>query len=199
MIKFIYFDVGGVFVNCNNFFKKVSADFHVSHFAMLQQWDLYDDEITLGKITPQEFWDKVRLNLNIPGGENYDFVQNWVSDYVPINETYKFVIELSGCFNVGLISNMYEGMIPILIKEHMLPDIPYKAMVISCDVGMKKPNSDIYKFAQQKANVNASEILFIDDREDFMDGAKNCGWQTIQFQTFQPEISINEIIKLLKI
>ena len=31
MIKFIYFDVGGVFVNCENYFKKVTSDFKIPY------------------------------------------------------------------------------------------------------------------------------------------------------------------------
>ena len=36
--------------------------------TFLKQWDTYNDSITRGKIAPQEFWGKVRDNLQIIDG-----------------------------------------------------------------------------------------------------------------------------------
>lgn len=198
MIKFIYFDVGGVFVDFHNFFKKVTSDFNIPLDIFMGQWQKYGDAITRGDITPQEFWNKVRKNLKIKKGQQYDFLESWISDYRCIQPMYDFAQELSQNYRLGIISNLYKGMFSELIKKQFLPDISYKTIVTSCDVGMKKPDRDIYEFAQKKAKVNSSEILLIDDREDFINGAVDCGWQAVQFKTFRPEVSIQEIKTLLK-
>lgn len=190
MIKFIYFDVGGVFVNCENYFNKVTSDFKIPYDVFLEQWDTYNDSITQGKITPQEFWNKVRTNLQITDGATYDFLENWISDYIFISPTSDFVKEISSTFRVGLFTNIYKGMLPRLMQKKLVPNIKYSVIIDSSEVHMKKPDTEIYELAQQKAHILPAEILLVDDKEDFIKSASNCGWQTLQFQTHNPLASI---------
>lgn len=197
MIRFIYFDVGGVFVNCVNFFKKVTSDFNIPYDVFLKQWDKYNDSITRGEITPQEFWNRVRANLQITDGATYNFLENWISDYIFISPTSEFVKEISSTCKVGLFTNIYKGMLPRLIQKELVPNIKYSVIIDSSEVHMSKPGKDIYELAQKKANVLPCEILLIDDRKDFFKTASNYGWRTYQFNTNDPLASIKGVKQMI--
>lgn len=75
-IKFIYFDVGGVLIDWKNAFKTVTDKFQIPFNKFIIEWNIYDDQITRGLITPQEFWNLVRKDLNITEGNDFDFLEN---------------------------------------------------------------------------------------------------------------------------
>ena len=197
MIKFIYFDVGGVFINCDNYFRKVTSDFKIPYDIFLKQWETYEDNITRGRITPQEFWNKARVNLRIINGVTYNFLENWISDYIFISPVSDFVREISSIYRVGILTNIYKGMLSSLMQKELVPNINYSVIIDSSEVHMKKPDKDIYELAQKKAGVLPSEILLIDDREDFIKAASNFGWRTFQFQTNNPLASIKSAKQMI--
>ena len=41
-----------------------------------------------------------------------------------------------------------------------------------------KPHEEIYKKAEELSGFAADEILFIDDNQVNVDGARNCGWHS---------------------
>ena len=50
----------------------------------------------------------------------------------------------------------------------------------SNEIGMRKPNPEIFKFALQDANLVADETLFVDDLADNVAAAATLGIHTIQ-------------------
>lgn len=197
-VEFIYFDIGGVLVDWKDAFKTVSTKFNLQFSDLIHIWDIYNDQITRGKITPQQFWNFCRKELGIKKGEVFDFLESWVSDYKPIYEMHNFVKELSKRYKVGLLTNLYLGMLPKLLKKQLIPNIDYHSVIASCDVGYRKPEIEIYEIATKKSGVIPSEILLVDDREDFLEGARKCGWQSALFELGNSDISIEKIKRILK-
>ena len=52
---------------------------------------------------------------------------------------------------------------------------------MSSDVHIIKPSIEIYKYLLEKYQLNPEECLFIDDRKDNVDGAKNAGMNAVIF------------------
>lgn len=197
-IKFIYFDVGNILVNWSDAFKTVTKKFHIPLSKMFEEWDKYDEQITRGKITPQEFWNKVRYDLKIKDGEDFDFLESWIEDYKPIKETHNLLKKLEKNYKIGLMTNLYIGMLPRLLEKGLIPSVNYSSIIISCEIGFRKPEKETYKIAEQKTGVRQEEILLIDDKEDFIDGAKKAGWQAFLFDPKNPQKSINKLQKTLE-
>ncbi len=64
---------------------------------------------------------------------------------------------------MGVVSNfMVEGGIPELLRHHSL-DRFFSMVLVSCDVGFRKPSEVIYQAAIRAAGVSPEEILFIGD------------------------------------
>ena len=60
-------------------------------------------------------------------------------------------------------------------KEFIVDDI-----IISSEINMIKPDSCFYNYLLDKYKIEASELLFLDDNGDNIDGAKNIGINTIK-------------------
>lgn len=58
----------------------------------------------------------------------------------------------------------------------------FDAVVISCEVGLSKPDPRIYRLCLDRLGLAAPAALFVDDRADNIAGAARVGLQTLQFE-----------------
>lgn len=185
-------------IDYHNFMKSVSNDFNIPYSDMTDLWwKKYNEEITRGIITPQELWNKIRDELRISEGANYDFLGKWIGDYVRIQSIYDLIVNLSHSYKIGILSNIYTGMIEQLLNKKIIAQIKYNVIVASCDTNLRKPEIAIYELAEKKAGVLPDEILFIDDKLKFIEPAKKLGWNTILFDTNNPNVSVAQIASSL--
>lgn len=200
-IKFIYFDIGGVMADTNDYFKGATSKFNIPLNEFMKFWEGNDnrENLTKGKITPQDFWNLAIKKFNLKNAQNFNFVESWMGDYRPIKEVHELAKELSKKYKIGLLSNIYGGMMPRLIELGIVADLNYSAIVLSNEIGFQKPEKEIYELATKKAGCDPEEILFIDDRKDFIEGAKKSGWQTVWFDENNLEKTIVKIKQLLSI
>lgn len=196
-IKFVYFDLGGVFFSYGNVFSDASKRFTVPLDSIDKMFDKYDDEITRGKITCEDFWDICLRELEIKGDSDFVFARSWVSDFVPIRESYDLSVQTKKVYPVGVLSNFYSGLYDCLIEQDIIPNIKYDQLVLSYKCGFRKPEPEIYQFAQEKLDCKPNEIFFIDDRIDFIQGAKDLGWETHLFDSKRLDQTIAEIKEIL--
>jgi putative hydrolase of the HAD superfamily len=61
----------------------------------------------------------------------------------------------------------------------------FRLFVSSCFVGLRKPESGIYRLAIEITQIDPHECCFIDDRALNLESAANLGMQTIQMQTLE--------------
>lgn len=76
----------------------------------------------------------------------------------------------------------------------VLNEIPER--VISGEVGMVKPNKDIYYYLFNKCKIDPHTSLFIDDNLENIKTAKELGMYTIQFTTVE-DLMKNDLIQAL--
>jgi putative hydrolase of the HAD superfamily len=60
-------------------------------------------------------------------------------------------------------------------------DARFDAVVISCEVGLSKPDPRIYQLCLDRLGLRAPETLFVDDRVDNIEGAARVGLRTLHF------------------
>ncbi len=198
-IKFIYFDFGGVFFNWHSEFKTAAKDFGVKREQIAEIFNEVEEEVTRGQMTTSEFWDLCQTRLSLKNGKDYNFAKSWTLDYVPIKPTHNLAIFLSKYYQVGGLSNLYDVVSDLIFTYNRVPNIDFNPMLFSYEVGLLKPEIEIFKLAQEKAKVNSEEILLIDDSKTNCDVAKSLGWNVYQFDTYNPEKSIQEIQQLFKL
>jgi putative hydrolase of the HAD superfamily len=70
------------------------------------------------------------------------------------------------------------------IEKYGLRDI-FRVFVSSCFVGLRKPESGIYRLAIEVTQFNPEECCFIDDRAENLESPAKLGMRTIQMQTLE--------------
>jgi putative hydrolase of the HAD superfamily len=61
----------------------------------------------------------------------------------------------------------------------------FDKLFLSHEVGSVKPEEKIYRAVENFTKRPSSEHLFIDDIQEYIDGAKTCGWDGIQFTGYE--------------
>lgn len=196
-IKFIYFDIGGVMNDWSDYFKSAAKKHGITVEDINSVWVELDDDITHGKKGAQDYWKRVVEKFNLKSADDFDFLESWISDYRPRVKIHQLAEELSKKYKIGLLSNLYNGMFSRLLELGIVADINYSAIILSNEIGLRKPEKEIYEFATKKARVKPEEILLIDDRKDFVEGAKKFGWRTFWFDEKNVEKSVKKLRQLL--
>lgn len=196
-IKFVYFDVGNVFMTFDKIFTKVAKDLNVDKEKIFEIEDKYDIDANLGKIDIPEVWEKIVKELNIDKGKKYPIIESWISDYEPILPMHKLAKRIVKKYKTGILSNYYRGFFEEATAQGFIPKIKFLTKIISAEVGCKKPEPEIYKIAEKKCGYKGNEILFIDDKKENLFTAAKFGWQTFLFDYKNPKKSCEEIGKIL--
>ncbi|MFC1653867.1 HAD family hydrolase [Patescibacteria group bacterium] len=203
-LKYIYFDVGGVLI----------IDFDKSN-----KWQELKDDLKVSKTENGKF-DEVWKNntqracldynvdnlipilekyLRISFPDNYSLHQDIVDRFEHNESIWDVVNKAKEKYKLGMITNIYPGMLEKIHQKNLLEPIDWHAVVDSSVVGLQKPDNKIYKHAQDKSGVKPNEILFIDNMESNLDPVRKIGWQSFLYDPSKPEESSKLLSDYLKL
>lgn len=187
-IKNIIFDLGGVIINLDipktiAEFNKLSVVPFESIYTQLQQspiFDLFDK----GQISETDFFKELKkyLKEDVTDTQMIDAWNAMLLDF-PIHRL-QLLNSLKSKYRIFLLSNTNETHITQLEsdlhKEHRYKNLEpfFEKVYYSCRIGMRKPDSDIFKFVLNQNKLNAHETIFIDDSPQHIKGALNTGIQS---------------------
>lgn len=178
MIKLILFDLGGILLELNQQFihddcallDQNSEDFW-SYWLQSETVKAFDK----GLCPTAEFLDSLIQDLKLsvsPEQLLIDF-KAWLKGLYP--GALELVDELKEKDQlVGCLSNTNAEHWPELMKMGLEGKFDYS--FASHLVHEVKPHKEIYEHVMTKTGYAAGEILFIDDNQINVDGARNCGW-----------------------
>jgi putative hydrolase of the HAD superfamily len=92
---------------------------------------------------------------------------------------------------VGMLSNI-DDRYTKLIRDFGFYE-PFKPCLLSCEMGLEKPDPKAYELLLKTMNLPAEEIVFIDDKEENVEAAKTMGIDAILFSS-EPQLR-NELSK----
>lgn len=192
-IRFVYFDVGGVVLHFADGLSKLAQMYNKSLFEIQKIFNLHDDAICRGELSTEDLWQIYQTKLGI-GDSNLVFSDYWVSNFKPIEPIHTLMSSLvQSDVKVGLLTNIYPGIYEKAIKRRVIPNLQYHSVIQSCEIGVCKPEPEIYKHAQQRTGLKPEEILFIDDKIEFLEPAVDLGWKTVRFDQNDIHESIKQI------
>ena len=180
-------DLGGVVVDFN-------ADRLVHQMAVLLgrpfdevQAAIYHTELLLpfelGRIRPQAYYEGLKTALTLPW--TYEqFVRAW-NDIFTENRDVVWIMErLHKRHKLVALSNTNQ-----LHINHIRSTIPslsfFDEWIVSCDVGLRKPDPQIYFLALERAGVRPQAAIYIDDRPELVDAGRSVGLVGIRFESSQ--------------
>ena len=83
-------------------------------------------------------------------------------------------------YKISILSDQWYLSKRALVSKSFIKK--FNPSIISCDVGMRKPNSKIYKLALKKIKTPAKNCIFIDNQEWNIKPAKKLGMKAILFK-----------------
>jgi HAD superfamily hydrolase (TIGR01509 family) len=94
----------------------------------------------------------------------------------------EYVLSLKNSYRTALLSNVGRGAIERLFTPEELKGL-FDAVVLSSEVGMTKPNIEIYQYAAAQLDLAPEECVMIDDIPFNVEGAEMAGMRGVLFES----------------
>ncbi len=185
MIKTIFFDIGGVLIDIHPErtyqYLSDSADVEVNMVKESFPWDAHD-QYERGIMNNEDWFITYKESLPQPCClKRSDFWNAWKLLLGEEKNTVNILEALNKQYSIWLLSNTNPKHIQDEIEKRYLFPSLVNGAVYSFDVGVRKPEKEIYEIAMQRANANPQECLFIDDLLENIQAAKQIGIEGIHF------------------
>lgn len=202
MIKFIYFDVGGVVIqDFSGTYKweELKAELGVNKDNSQKfddVWAIYDNEICVTrKVNSLVPILNREVGLNIP--LDYSLLGGFVNRFEKNESIWPVVGKAKKKYRIGLLTNMYLGMFEKIQVKGILPPVGFDVIVDSSQVKLQKPDEEIFRLAEKLAGVSGSEILFVENSKMHVEAANELGWQTFLYNSSDVTGSSQELLKFI--
>jgi len=202
MIKFIYFDVGGVVIrdfSGTNKWEELKAGMGIKPEqaeAFNEIFDKYEPEVCVGRdvetLVPML---REKLGLQLP--ENYLFLQDFVSRFEKNESIWPVIKKVKDKYKIGLLTNMYPNMLDAIYKANLMPAVAWNIVIDSSIEKVRKPQTEIFQLAQDRSEFKGEEILFVDNGAKHVDAAKAFGWQGFVYDPTNTEKSNEDLEAIL--
>ncbi|HET7060371.1 MAG TPA: HAD-IA family hydrolase [Candidatus Saccharimonadales bacterium] len=194
--SFIYFDINGCLVSSDQAaFPRISADTGKPPDLIESAYWHFNDQGRRGQLNMADF--NVKLSKKIGVGE-LDWQKYYLEAVNPVTEMHEIVKWAARHYKIGLLTNTLPDLVTALRASGQIPDVPYDVIIDSSEVGVVKPEIEIYKIAGQKADCPPEEIMLIDDTRANLMAAAKLGWHAMLFDDAQPEKSAAAVRQALE-
>lgn len=189
-MKAILFDIGGVVVaaGLERYLERAQKLFGASE-ALQREVVGRVRELETGKLTSWEFWDGIGQSLLASGQgrrprarHSVNLWRNLMLDSLVPNRPLLWLCQAmaSNGIIVGAVSNTIQDHADILYERGLYA--PFDPCVLSCRVGLRKPDPEIFRLACRLARVSPYDCMIIDDNADNLPAAASLGMVTHHYR-----------------
>jgi putative hydrolase of the HAD superfamily len=156
------------------------------------------EAVKLGK-SDIDFWIQFakETGIHIPANWSESYIATLKASIGANPDMFELINELKKRqIRVGLLSNINDRYTK-LIRDFGFYQ-PFDPCLLSCEIGLEKPNRQAYEALLQAINIPAEEIVFIDDKLENVEAAKKMGIDAIVFESSQQvreELSKRALLK----
>jgi putative hydrolase of the HAD superfamily len=204
-IKNIIFDFGDVFVNLDKTYLPEQLNKLSQDADIIESVHEINKKYEVGAITTNEFLSGLHNHLpTVSKNQLIDLWNGMLLDFptyrldflqnLKENETYKlFLLSNTNELHISNIQGVMESSFDLFRKC-------FDAFYLSHEIGLRKPNLDIYEFVLKENGLKAHETLFIDDTLENVEAAKVCGIHGWHLQVGKEDvIELAEVIASISI
>ena len=180
----VIFDWGGVLIENPGSERTRHCDnsLGVSENEYKEAQEKFMCEFQKGRISEEEFWKNVCCDLGV---SKPNVSSLWIDAlkpyYRPREEMLSMLTILKqNSYRIALLSNTEDPTVKFFHEQGY--DM-FDVLVFSCEEGIMKPERRIYDLTLERLGSRAECSVFIDDRPDYIQGAKNVGLHTILFES----------------
>jgi len=187
-IRTLFWDVGGVLLT--------NAWDHTQRAQALKHFHMEDDDeefhnrhemvvssFERGKITLDEYLDRTVFYCPRPfSREAFRDYMFSLSESIPNVLQFAQSLSSSGKYFMGTINNESRELNYYRIERFGLRNV-FRLFISSCFVGLRKPESGVYRLALEVTQIPAEECCFIDDRALNLECAAKLGMHIIEMDS----------------
>ncbi len=190
-IRNLIFDLGNVILNIDTKLSEIAfAKYGMNDFEKLytlaSQNELFD-RLEVGSITENEFYDEFRKVTGCKLG-NQILEQCWdalIMDFPTARIEMLKRLKNEGKYRTFILSNTniihYRFYTALLKRTRGVDGLEslVEHAYFSHEIGLKKPNRDIFDYVVEHSHIKPEESIFIDDNEANIKAANALGFNTI--------------------
>jgi epoxide hydrolase-like predicted phosphatase len=184
-IKAIIFDLGGVLLRTTDFSQRelLAARLGMTRPELeeLIFWGESGSKAQRGEISVKQHLEYVRSVLKLSQEKFKEVIDIFFAEDALDNDLVDYIRSLHRTYKTGLLSNAANDLRKQIAEKWHFEDA-FDTLVISGEVGMVKPEPQIYRLALERLGVEASEAVFVDDVQPNVEAAIRVGMQGIHFR-----------------
>jgi putative hydrolase of the HAD superfamily len=195
--KAILFDLGGVLIDIDyqateRAFIQLGVEDFAKQYTQFAQADLFDLFET-GQISPQHFINKL-LPITRPGTTPNQVYAAWNAMLGPFPaDKIDFLAELTTQTPLYMLSNtnaIHWGVVLDRWKQASPQPLSsfFKRIFLSHEIEQRKPHPETFHWVLEQMQMDAADVLFIDDSPQHVEGASKAGLTAIHYD---PKISLS--------
>ena len=178
------FDVGGVLQT--NEIKYVYADIMktlgINEDTFRAAMEKIEQLLSKGQISEQEFWN--RFKAETKAAKDLPKKSLWLREFekrfTPNDEVLKIVKRLKAKgLKLAVCSNTIAPHVAFLTQQGIFDD--FDVRVFSNEVGIRKPDTQIYLVTLERLGAQPSQAFYVDDDAKYLDEARSVGIHSLQF------------------
>ena len=184
MIKAIIFDWGGVLIDdpADGLIEYCANSLGIDSKELKSVFSRYEEEFQKGLLLEKDLWEKICNELKVAQPSTSSLWKEAVINvFIDKKEVYQLVsiLKING-YKLGFLSNTEIPTMEYFYDNGY--DKYFDEKIFSCVEKTAKPEKYIYNTALKKLGVRANEAVFIDDRQEYIKGARQVGIHGIIFE-----------------
>ncbi len=187
MIKTFIFDLGSVIVKVDKSkqYKKFATDSNKTEVFISSYFENSNLRKTFekGKLTPMQFYNDTSRELGLRMNFK-EFKEVWCDIFSLNKDVEKLILKLKKNFNLVLLSNTDILHFEYIKSKYKIINA-FDKLVLSYEVGCRKPNPLIFLRTLKKAKTMPFNCVYIDDIFEFVLVAKFMGIKAFQYKNFE--------------
>ncbi len=202
MIKFVYFDVGGVAIldfSGTQKWEELKRDIGVTNEnkeVFTEVWNRYKERVCLD-VDVDSLLPILTKEVGLHFSEGYSLLQDFVDRFEANPFIVPVITKAQSTSKIGLLTNMYPRMFDAIQEHGILPDIQWDTIIDSSVVGFQKPDGKFFEIAEKAAGVARDSILYVENSLEHVNAAKEFGWQTFLYDSKNPKESSEKLLHVL--
>ncbi len=157
-------------------YQDVDLTLHISEKVRAKHWTEPMKMLETGKITEQDFWQQfltaTQVKTELPPTSL--LARKFIARFQINQDVVQIARELrTKHYTVGVMSNTIAPHLAFMRTTHLF-DL-FNPLIFSNEVGVAKPNPQIYTIILNTLKLQPEEVLFIDDLLENVEGANRVG------------------------
>ena len=197
-IRAVIFDLGGVLVRTEDHQprSRLAEELNLSYAELDKRVFANESsrQATVGRVTEQEHWKTVQQEVGMTDEQFSNFVERFFAGDRLDHELVDTIRKLRPRYRTALLSNAWDNLRAMLEGEWRIADA-FDEVFISAEMGIAKPDSEIYLRVLERLELQPPQAVFVDDFIENVEAARQAGLHAIHFRTQSQALA--ELFELL--